>query len=77
MLRLIHRGAAALHQRPMLARTVILLGALVLIVGHGAFFYYMRAHIGLSAGALGGVILLVFVKHLGLLGPVFARFRHR
>lgn len=65
MLRVIHLGAAAIRQRSLLTRIVILLAALLLIAGHGAFFYYIRAHMGLSAGALCGVILLVFVKHLG------------
>lgn len=77
MLRVIHAGTTAMRQRPLLARTVILLGAVALVAGHGAFLYYVRAHVGLSAEALVGLILLVLVKHLGLLAPAFARFRHR
>jgi membrane protein YdbS with pleckstrin-like domain len=77
MLRVIHAGTAAMRQHPLLARTVILFGAVVLVAGHGAFLYYVRAHVGLSVGALAGLILLVLVKHLGLLAPAFARFRRR
>ncbi len=77
MLRVIHAGTAAMSQRPLLARTVILFGAVVLVAGHGAFLYYVRVHTSLSVGALAGLILLVLVKHLGLLAPAFARIRHR
>jgi hypothetical protein len=77
MLRVIHAGSAAMRQRPLLALTVILFGAVALVAGHGAFLYYIRLHVGLSVGALAGLILLVFVKHLGLLAPAFARFQHR
>ena len=77
MLRVIHAGTAAMRQRPLLARTVIFFGVVVLVAGHGAFLYYVRVHVGLSVGALAGVILLVLAKHLGLLAPAFARFRHR
>ena len=77
MLRVIHAGTAAMRQRPLLARTVILFGAVALVAGHGAFLYYIRVHVGLSVGALAGLILLVLVKHLGLFAPAFARFRHR
>jgi hypothetical protein len=75
MVRVIHAGTAAMRRRPLLARIGILPGAVVLVAGHGAFLYYIRAHMGLSVGALAGLILLVLVKHLGLLAPVFARFR--
>ena len=77
MPRVIHAGAVAMRQRPLLARTVILFGVVVLVAGYGAFLYYIRVHAGLSVGALAGLILLVLVKHLGLLAPAFARFRHR
>ncbi len=77
MLRVIHAGTAAMRQRPLLARTVIFFGVVVLVAGHGAFLYYVRVHVGLSVGALAGVIILVLAKHLGLLAPAFARFRHR
>jgi hypothetical protein len=77
MLRLINAGTFAIRRHPLLVRTVIFFGAVLLVAGHGAFFYFMRAHMGLSAWAVCGAILLLIVKHLGLFGPVFARFRRR
>ena len=81
MPRVIHAGTAAMRQLPLLARTVILFGVVVLVAGHGAFLYYVRVHVRLSVGGLAGPILLVLVKHLGLLavllGPLRARFRRR
>ncbi len=76
-MRLIHAGAVAMRQRPLLARIVIPSAAVVLAAGHGVFLYYIRGHMGLSVGAFAGVLLLVLVKHLGLLAPAFARFRRR
>jgi hypothetical protein len=77
MLRVINAGATAIRRHPLLVRAVIFLGAVLLVAGHGAFFYFMRAHMGLSASAVCGAIFLLIVKHLGLFGPVFARFRRR
>jgi len=77
MLRVIHNATSALRRHPLFARTAILLGAVLLVAGHGAFFYFVRAHMRLSVSAVCGAILLLIVKHLGLLGPVLARFRRR
>jgi hypothetical protein len=49
--------------------------ALVLIAGHGFILYTASKHLALSAGLVGGVAVLIIVKHLGFLGPVFALFR--
>jgi hypothetical protein len=52
--------------------------SLVLIAGHGVILYTAAKHLALSAGLAGVVVLLIVVKHLGLLGPAFALFRrHR
>ena len=51
--------------------------ALVLLAGHGFILYTASKHLALSAGLVGGVAVLIIVKHLGLLGPVFALFRRR
>jgi membrane protein YdbS with pleckstrin-like domain len=51
--------------------------AAVLIAGHGVILYYVSSHMAVSAAAIAGVILLVFVKHLGLLGPLYAMLRKR
>ena len=77
MLRVTNAETSAIHRHPLLACTVILLGAVLLMAGHGGFFYFMRTHMGLSAWAVCGAIFLLIIKHLGLFGPVFARFRRR
>jgi hypothetical protein len=51
--------------------------AVMLIAGHGITLYYVSSHLVLSAGLLSGLILLIVIKHLGLLGPVYALFRRR
>jgi hypothetical protein len=52
----------------------------VLIAGH-VILPYALSHTALSATVVSGVIILIVVKHLGLLamllGPVYARFRRR
>ena len=52
-----------------------LAGAMILIAGHGLILYYFSSHLALSAAAITGVIVLVVVKHLGLLGPLYAIVR--
>jgi hypothetical protein len=52
-----------------------LAGAAVLIAGHGVILYYVSSHMALSTAAIAGVIALVVVKHLGLLGPLYALVR--
>jgi len=62
----------------LLTRTLVLsMGLAVLIAGHGIIFYYILRHRTLSAAVLSGVFLLVVIKHLGLLGPLYALFRRR
>ncbi len=77
MQRVIQAVTTTMRQRPLLARIVILFAVIALVAGHGAFLYYIRVHLGMSLGVIAGVVLLVLVKHLGLLTPVFARFRRR
>ncbi len=49
----------------------------VLIAGHGVILYYVSSHVMLSAAVLSGAIILLVIKHVGLLGPVYALFRRR
>jgi hypothetical protein len=49
--------------------------ACLLIAGHGFILYTVSKHLALSAGVVGGVALLVVIKHLGFLGPVYAFLR--
>lgn len=53
----------------------VLAGAAVLIAGHGVILYYVSSHLALSAAAITAVTGLVVVKHVGLLGPLYAAVR--
>jgi membrane protein YdbS with pleckstrin-like domain len=50
---------------------------IVLLVGHGVILYYASSHVMLSAAVLSGAIILLVIKHVGLLGPLYALFRRR
>src|SRR5258708_30888522 len=67
------RDHRRLTTRPVL-RSV---GAVMLIAGHGIIPYYACSHADLSAPIVLGVISLVVIKHLGLLGPLYALLRRR
>ncbi len=49
----------------------------VLLAGHGAIMYYVSSHVMLSTAVLSGAVILLVIKHLGLLGPVSALSRWR
>ena len=51
--------------------------AVTLIAVHGITLFYASSRLVLSAGFVSGLILLIVIKHLGLLGPVYALFRSR
>ena len=69
--------------RRLLTRTSMLsVGAVVLIAGHGIILSYVLSYSALSAAVVVGVMMLVVViTHLGwlavLLGPLYALFRRR
>ena len=66
------------HDGRLLKRTLLLSAAVVvLIAGHGIVLYYVSTHAALSAGIVSGVIVLVVIKHLGLLGPLYAWLKRR
>jgi hypothetical protein len=56
---------------------VLSAGVVALIASHGIILYYVSSHTALSAAVLSGVTILVVIKHLGLLGPLYALFRRR
>ena len=64
------------HRR-LLTRPWILLVAAAILIGHGIVLYYISSNTSLSVGVLASVIILVVIKHLGLLAPLFALFRRR
>src|SRR5437867_381707 len=43
----------------------------ILLAGHGLILYYVSSHVMLSAVVLSGAIILLAIKHAGLLGPVY------
>jgi hypothetical protein len=62
----------------LLRRPWILLVAVgILIAGHGIVLYYISSYTTLSFAVLLSIIMLVVIKHLGLLAPLFALFRRR
>jgi hypothetical protein len=54
---------------------ILLVAAAILVAGHGIVLYYISSLMTVSVGALASAIILVVIKHLGLLGPLLALFR--
>ena len=52
-------------------------GVVVLVAGHGIILYYGSSHAALSGAVLSSVAILVIVKHLGLVGSLYALLRRR
>jgi membrane protein YdbS with pleckstrin-like domain len=61
----------------MLHQTVLLVGAIVLIAGHGVILYYVSSHIAVSAAIAFGVIVLLMLTHLGVLSGLYRVLRRR
>jgi len=63
---------------PLRSRAWMLaVGVIILIAGHGIILYYFASHVTLSAAVVSGAIILMVIKHLGVLGPLYALFRRR
>ncbi len=66
--------------RPNVRPWMRLVGMLALLAGPAAV-YYMLSHAALPAAVVSGVIVVVVIKHLGLLavvfGPLYVLFRRR
>jgi hypothetical protein len=60
-------------------RRVWMLPVLVvgLLAGHGIILYNVSSHVLLPAAVLLGVIMVLVIKHVGLLGPLYSRLRRR
>jgi hypothetical protein len=65
------------HRRLLTRPGIMLIVVAILIAGHGIALYFVAWHTTLSAAVLSSVIILVVIKHLGLLGALFALFRRR
>ncbi len=63
------------HNRWFKRPWVLLVGAVALIAVHATILRYVLAHAILSAAAVSGVIIVVVIKHVGLLGSLVALFR--
>jgi sorbitol-specific phosphotransferase system component IIBC len=44
---------------------------------HSAVLWYVVRHMSLPIAAISGVIVLIVIKHLGLLSPLYGLFRRR
>jgi hypothetical protein len=69
-------GAMKDHSRLLTRSWVLPVVVVALIIGH-AIVYNILRHTKLSAAVVSGVILLVVIKHLGLLSPLYTLFRLR
>jgi len=56
---------------------MLLVGIGLLVVLHLWGLRYLLSHARLSTTVLAGALILIAIKHLGLLGPVYALFRRR
>ena len=59
-------------------RAQLIVAAVVgLIIGHAAILYFFSTHLTASAAVLSGTAVLLILKHAGLFGTLYARFRRR
>lgn len=65
------------HGRPRLRPWMLLVGVIGLVASHSVVLYYVQSHTALSAAVASGVIVLIVIKHLGFLGPLYALVRRR
>jgi hypothetical protein len=56
-------------------RLMLMAAVGVLIAAHGTILYYVSSHATVSIAA--AAVILVVIKHLGLLGPLLAWLRRR
>jgi hypothetical protein len=64
------------HGRVPTRPWVLAVGAVLLIAAHG-FLYRALSNMTLPVVVVSGAIILIAIKHLGLLGLLYARFRRR
>jgi hypothetical protein len=65
------------HHNSTKRHWMLFAGLSILLAVHLLGFRYLLSHARLSSAVLATALLLVTIKHLGLLGPVFALFRRR
>jgi hypothetical protein len=65
------------HSRMLTRPWILLVAGVVLIVAHALVLRFALPHKALSAAVVAGVMILVLIKHLGLLSSVYTLFRRR
>ncbi len=56
---------------------LLVLVGVIGLAAHSVVMYYVLSHTALSAAVVSGMIVLIVLKHLGLLDPLYAVFRRR
>jgi hypothetical protein len=64
------------HRRVLTRPWMLAVGAVLLIAGHG-LLYHALSTMTLPVVVVSGAIILIAIKHLGLFGLLYARFRRR
>ena len=64
------------HGRIFSRSWILALVLVAVIAGHGILFYVL-SHKLLAASVASGLILLVVIKHIGFLSPLYAVLRRR
>ena len=54
---------------------MIAVAMIALLAVHTVGLGYLASHTTLSAAVLSGLVIVVVIKHVGLLGPIYALFR--
>jgi hypothetical protein len=62
------------HGRLRMRPWLLLAGVIGLVV-HSAVLYYVAAYMSLPVAAVLGLVVLIVIKHLGLLRPLYVLFR--
>jgi len=65
------------HGGPLTRMWILPASVILLIAAHALVLRYASSHAAVSAAVLSGVIVLAVIKHLGLLGSLYAVFRRR
>jgi len=74
-----HRLHEGIRRRGHLPKHTWMLAIVViaLIAGHSAILAYVLSYAALSTGVAAGLIVVIVMKHLGVLAPVYAVLRRR
>jgi len=65
------------HSRLLTRSWTLPAGAVALIAAHATILRCVLPHTTLSVAVVSGVIIVVVIKHIGLLGSLFALFRRQ